>query len=87
MLNVRILEDAPLSVGTITEAPVSVGVPNQEYIAIGAPEYEGAYSVVPGESAQTLPTQGRRLLRDITVAPIPQNYGRIEWNGSTLSVI
>lgn len=50
----------------------------------GMPDYTGPYEVVPGEEAQTLPTRGKGMTADVVVARIPANYGRIEWNGSTL---
>lgn len=49
--------------------------------------YEGASEVIPSANAQTLNTEGKVCLTNIIIKPIPSNYGRIEWNGSTLSVI
>lgn len=49
--------------------------------------YEGPFEVTPSFEEQTLPISEKLSLRNITVHPIPQNYGRIEWNGSTLRVI
>ncbi len=48
--------------------------------------YEGPYIVTPSSEEQTIAISEKLSLRDITVQPIPQNYGRIEWNGSTLRV-
>ena len=48
--------------------------------------YAGAYEVTPTREAQVLPTSGRTLARDVTVAPIPNNYGLITYNGSVLTV-
>ncbi len=48
--------------------------------------YEGAYEVTPSNVAQTLPTDGRYLRSDITINPIPSNYGLITYNGSTITV-
>ena len=50
------------------------------------PAYDGPTSVTPSPSAQVLPTEGRAVLADIIVNPIPSNYGLITWNGSTLTV-
>ena len=50
------------------------------------PKYEGNYTVTPSESTQTLSTSGMRMTDNVTVEPIPSNYGRILWNGSTLTV-
>lgn len=48
--------------------------------------YMGAYIVTPSAEEQTLQTNGLRMTDDITIAPIPQNYGLITWDGSTITV-
>lgn len=50
------------------------------------PSYEGIYEVTPGPEAVTLETAGLVMARNVTINPIPSNYGRITWNGSTLTV-
>lgn len=49
-------------------------------------EYEGPYTVTPSEDTQTLGTEGFHMARDVTINPIPSNYGRITYNGSILTV-
>ena len=51
-----------------------------------AGEYGGEYTVVPSDRVQTLYTLGKVLDGNIVINPIPSNYGRIEWNGSYLTV-
>lgn len=53
---------------------------------ISPPAYEGETVIEPNQSVQTLETAGRVLLTNITVNPMPSNYGLITWNGSTLTV-
>lgn len=48
--------------------------------------YTGPYEVTPGAEAQVLETKGLRMTRNVTIAPIPNNYGRIEWDGSVLRI-
>jgi hypothetical protein len=48
--------------------------------------YEGAYAVVPTQQTQILQTKNKTLEDDVTIAPIPNNYGLITWNGSVLTV-
>lgn len=48
--------------------------------------YEGAYEVTPGPEAVVLETAGRAMAENVTINPIPSNYGLISWNGSTLTV-
>lgn len=55
-------------------------------VEIPVANYQGSYSVTPSADAQVLPTQNKLLGANITIAPIPQNYGRIEWNGSDITV-
>jgi hypothetical protein len=50
------------------------------------PAYEGDYAVTPSSSEQVLHTNGLRMTGDITVAPIPQNYGLVTWNGAFLTI-
>lgn len=53
---------------------------------IAGEKYTGAYTVTPSASEQHLATAGLVMDYDVTVAPIPNNYGLITWNGSTLTV-
>ena len=55
-------------------------------IITGTVPYRGEYAVAPTGERQTLPTSGRTLAQDITIEPIPSNYGLIAWNGSVLTV-
>ena len=48
--------------------------------------YTGVTEVTPSASTQTLSTAGLVVQSDITVNPIPSNYGLITWNGSFLTV-
>ena len=50
------------------------------------PDYEGETTFTPSVEMQTIPTAHTVLLSDITINPIPSNYGLITWNGSTLTV-
>ena len=50
------------------------------------PDYTGATSVTPSEVVQVLPTDDTSVLSDITIAPIPQDYGRIARSGPALTV-
>ena len=50
------------------------------------PAYTGDTEITPGEEGITLATQNKTVLSDIVINPIPSNYGRITWNGSTLRV-
>ena len=55
-------------------------------VEIPVSNYQGSYEVTPTADAQVLPTQNKLLGANITIAPIPQNYGLITWNGSDITV-
>ena len=71
------VESAKLS--TSTGTPVA-----RDYIE--RPAYEGSYEVTPSAETQTIQTRGLRMTDDLTIAPIPNNYGLITWNGSIITV-
>lgn len=48
--------------------------------------YTGEYEVAPSQETQTLETNGLRMTDNITINPIPNNYGLITWNGSIITV-
>lgn len=50
------------------------------------PQYQGEYTVTPSQQTQTLNTAGRTLAENITINPIPQNYGLITYNGGIITV-
>lgn len=49
-------------------------------------DYTGTYEVTPSDETQTLQTNGLRMLNNVTINPIPSDYGHISWNGSVLTV-
>lgn len=69
----------PQKLSTSTGTPIV-----RELVEI--PAYEGDYMITPAAEAQTIPTKNLRMTDDITVGAIPQNYGLITWDGSTLTV-
>ena len=48
--------------------------------------YEGEYEFTPSAETQTIPIAGMTARGDITINPIPSNYGLITWNGEYLTV-
>ena len=70
---------SPPSMGTSVGNPVARDLVERD-------PYTGAYSVTPSADTQTLLTDGLRMTDNITINPIPSNYGLITWNGSTITV-
>lgn len=74
--------DADLAGGTINttaEIAATIRIVDPEY-------YEGETTFTPSASAQVIPTRNLVMTEDITIEPIPSNYGKITWNGSYLTV-
>lgn len=52
----------------------------------GTQPFEGEYTYTPSSEAQTIEINGLRATDNITINPIPSNYGLITWDGATLTV-
>ena len=52
----------------------------------GSLPYEGEYTFTPTDETQTIEINGLRATSNITINPIPNNYGLITWDGATLTV-
>lgn len=82
-------------IGTITpRAPIGGGISARGALAgtiaisqgVRYPEYDGPTSFAPTGEAQTVRTSGYVMTSDLTIGPIPSNYGLITWNGAVLTV-
>ena len=63
--------------------PVTLGA---AYQMIDTQTYTGEIEFTPTSVTQVVPTKDKYLLDNITINPIPSNYGLITWNGSVLTV-
>ena len=50
------------------------------------PDYDGAYEFTPTDSEQTIAIENMVARQNIIINPIPNNWGRITWNGAVLTV-
>ena len=60
-----------------------------EYIPVhitDLPDYDGQTEFEPSEEAQVIHVAEHTVHEDITIDPIPSNYGRISYSGSVLTV-
>lgn len=48
--------------------------------------YSGSYVFTPTQATQTVPTADKLLLDNITINPIPNNYGLITYNGAYITI-
>ena len=54
--------------------------------AILPPAYEGGYSFTPSDETQVAEVKEKWLTENITIEPIPSNYGLITYNGISITV-
>lgn len=69
-------------VSTILETTFS----EAQTISIPKETYSGPTEVTPSGIAQILNTNGKAMASNITINPIPSNYGLITWDGTVLTV-
>lgn len=50
------------------------------------PIYRGTHTFTATDTEQTIPLANMSLLQDIVINPIPENYGLITYDGTTLTV-
>lgn len=48
--------------------------------------YTGDYTITPSSETQVFQTKNKRMTDNITVNPIPSDWGHISWSGSVLTV-
>ena len=81
-LTVETNETAILTV----ESAETVTLEAETVIAIPGETYTGSYEFTPSDTAQIISIMGMTATQDITIDPIPSNYGLITWDGATLTV-
>lgn len=67
------------SMGIGIESPIAREI-------INCDPYIGEYEITPNNELQILPTKNLRMLNNVVINPIPDNYGLITWNGEFLIV-
>lgn len=76
-------------IGLAVDDDVGIEWGSDEYIPYRVtelPDWEGPYEVTPSDSEQVLEVDGHAMRGNLVVQPIPSNWGRITWDGSTLTV-
>ena len=69
----------------ITQVGLSVGI-GASYQMRQGEIYGGSYVFTPTQETQTVPTADKLLLENITINPIPNNYGLITYNGAYITI-
>lgn len=82
-LTVQTDETARLGV----DSPEAVELNAETHIVVDTTTiYDGAYEWTPTDSVQLIEIENKKALGQIKINPIPQNYGLVTWNGSTLTI-
>ena len=76
------VEDIDITLSAVEGITATIGVPS----SIGGQPYTGSYEVTPSTEMQVLNTAGKSMRANITINPIPSNYGLITWDGTKLTV-
>ena len=75
------------AIGVLTgEISEEQGLSGMLTIAGGIPSFPGPYAITAGDTAQTISCAGLLMPQDIVVEAVPSNYGKIAWDGISLSV-
>ena len=72
-----------MRVNSPPEVPLQIGV---DFKTVDVDVYDGEMEFTPAEQAQVIRIRDKMALDDITIKPIPGNYGLITWNGAFLTV-
>ena len=83
---VRVNDPPAVRIAVRDAGAVAVGIDERSPVVPAIDEFPGPYEITPGDAAQTFRTDGLLMARDLTVGPIPSNYGLIEWDGAVLTV-
>lgn len=69
----------------ITSTPVALKI-NMVTVEQPKDPYTGEYEFTPSSNTQTIYVKDLTPTNNITINPIPNNYGLITWNGAALTV-
>ena len=82
------IRDGDVQAKAAFDGRVSIKAGFTDVVKVGEilPSFAGPYTVTPTRETQVLPTTGKKMAGNVTVNPIPSNYGLITWNGHVLTV-
>lgn len=77
---------APIGFSVGTPQALDFDISRFAVVRQALPAYDGPMEVTPSRATQVLLTNERSVYGNITVNPIPSNYGLITYNGSKITV-
>lgn len=82
-----LVEDITIPLEAVTgDDEIALDIEHVREVYRDLPDYEGPYTVTPSAESQTLLTDNKRMAGDIVIEAIPQNYGKVSYNGSILTI-
>lgn len=85
-MTISATETIPFSM-TQSEESAEISMTSVVRIQSGSADYyQGSYHITPATTTQILYTNNKIATDNITIDPIPSNYGLITYNGSTILV-
>lgn len=86
-VNLQVTESVQQFALTVAESTEAVNLDVATAIVTStAEDYTGETTVTPTQATQVFQTEGKRVLHDFIVNPIPNNYGLITYNGQFITV-
>ena len=85
-LNATFQSGETLNASFASDSDLTASIESTVYVP-SIDDYAGLYEVTPSGETQTLLTEGLRMAHHVIINPVPSNYGRIAWNGSTITVL
>ena len=73
-----------IEIGGAGERHATISVQGTGMIPV--PKYEGPYEFTPTAEEQTVPIAQLQARQDITINPIPSNYGLVTYNGNVITI-
>ena len=86
MKTVKRISQGTIHAVSVSQGSVRAALADMAHVDYPASFYTGGYEIIPSGEQQTIPINGKIANRDITIKPIPHNYGLVSWNGAYLTV-
>lgn len=86
MIKAKILPRSTVKAAISSPARVKIGLSGEFVQRVVTDPYEGAYEITPSDEEQIIPILGKTATENIRVEPIPEDYGRLIWDGHTLTI-
>lgn len=86
MKTVKRISQGTIHAVSVASGALHVAKADIAHVDYPAVLYTGEYEFIPSGEQQTIQINGRMAERDITIKPIPHNYGLVAWNGAFLTI-